>query len=63
LYDAQVFSTAAGLVGAGKILFGTDFPLIKHPRLLEQVRQSGLSADDQARITGGNIARLLGLAG
>ena len=61
LYDAQVFSTAAGLVGAGKILFGTDYPLIKHQRLLEQVRESGLSQDDQDRITGGNIARLLGL--
>jgi predicted TIM-barrel fold metal-dependent hydrolase len=61
LYDAKVFSTATGLVGADKILFGTDYPLIKHPRLLEQVRQSGLSLEDQARITGGNIARLLGL--
>ena len=63
LYDGQVFSTAAGLMGAGKILFGTDFPLIKHHRLLEQVRKSGLSAEDQARITGGNIASLLGLGG
>lgn len=63
LYDAQVFSTAASLVGSGKILFGTDYPLIKHSRLLEQVRESGLSADDQARITSGNISRLLGLGG
>ena len=63
LYDIQVFSTAAGLVGAGKILFGTDYPLIKHPRLLAQVQESGLSMKDQARITGGNIARLLGLDG
>ena len=63
LYNAQVFSTVVGLVGAGKILFGTDFPLIKHLRLLEQVRQTGLSFEDQARITGGNMARLLGLDG
>ena len=63
LYDAQVFSTAAGLVGAGKILFATDYPLIKQARVLEQVRESGLSAEEQARITGGNAAQLLGLDG
>ena len=63
LYDAQVFSAASGLAGAGKILFGTDYPLIKHPRLLKQVQHSGLSEDEQALIIGGNIARLLGLGG
>ena len=27
LYDAAVFRWVAGMVGAGKVLFGTDYPL------------------------------------
>ena len=61
LYNAQVFPTTVGLVGARKILFGTDYPLIKHQNLLEQIRASELSTEEQAYITGGNIAELLGV--
>ena len=61
LYNAQVFPTIVGLVGARKILFGTDYPLIKHQNLLEQIRGSELSTEEQAYITGGNIAELLGV--
>ena len=54
-----MFPSATRIVGAEHVLFGTDFPLIKHPRLLAQVRESGLSAEEQALITGGNAAKLL----
>ena len=63
LYTPDVFPSATGIVGAERVLFGTDFPLIKHARLLAQVRESGLSAEEQALITGGNAAKLLGLGG
>lgn len=63
LYTPDIFEAAAKAVGAERVLFGTDFPLIRHPRLLAQVRGSGLSDDDQALITGGNAARLFGLGG
>lgn len=63
LYTPEVFPSLARIVGADRVLFGTDFPLIPHPRLLAQVRQSGLPAQEQALITGGNAARLFGLGG
>ena len=63
LYTPDVFPSATRIVGVERVLFGTDFPLIKHPRLLAQVRESGLSEEEQALITGGNAARLFGLGG
>lgn len=61
LYRPEVISTVADLVGASKILFATDFPLIQPHRLLRQVLDSGLEPDSQQAILGGNAARLLGL--
>ena len=61
LYDARVFDVAAPLVGAERILLGSDYPLLRGSRLLSQVRESSLSDEDQAAIAGGNSARLLNL--
>ena len=61
LYRPEVFPTVARLVGADKILFGTDYPLIRHRRLLRQVKDSGLNASHQRAILGENAAALLGL--
>lgn len=61
LYDREVFDVVAGLVGADHILFATDWPLIKHERLVKQVDASALTKDEKAHVMGGNAARLLGL--
>ena len=61
LYDARVFETVAGLVGADRILFGSDFPLLAQERVLKQLDGAGLSAEEKAAIGGGNAARLFGL--
>ena len=61
LYETRVFSVVASLVGADRILLGSDYPLLRSNRLLAQVRESSLSESDVAAITGGNAARLLEL--
>lgn len=61
LYDARVFAAVAGLVGAERILFGSDFPLLPQERVLKQLDSAALSPEQKAAIGGGNAARLLGL--
>ena len=61
LYRREVIAVVAGLVGAGKVLFATDFPLIQPERLMKQVEESGLDSAGREAILGGNAARLLGL--
>ena len=61
LYRHEVFSTVAGLIGPDRVLFGTDFPLIKHSRLLRQVEEAHLDAESREKILGGNARTLLGL--
>ena len=59
LYTAQIFPVVAGLVGANRILLGTDFPLLRASRLLRQVERSPLSEAEKRMITGENAAALL----
>lgn len=61
LYRKEVFSVAAQAIGADRILFGTDFPLLRHSRVLEQIAQAKLDDDSRAAILGKNGAALLGL--
>lgn len=61
LYDPAIYATAARIVGAEKILLGTDFPLIHPTRYLEEIRRSGLLETDIRGICGRNAAVLLGL--
>ena len=59
LYKPQVFPVVAGLVGANRILLGSDYPLVRPRRLLQQVRRSPLSEADKQAIIGGNAAEVL----
>lgn len=59
LYDRRIFDAARTLVGAGKILFGSDFPLLGIARCQRQVFESSLTPDEQDAVLGGNAAALL----
>ena len=63
LYDASIWETAARIVGVDKLLFGTDYPLLKPSRYFKEIDAGALSEADRDLIKGGNAAALLGLAG
>lgn len=69
LYAPQIFRAVVNIVGADKILFGSDFPLILYPKrqkepemrsFLDQVRGIGFSPEELAQVLGGNAERVLG---
>ena len=59
LYGPRIFEVGARLVGARKILLGSDFPLVRARRLLAQIDRAELSDEDKTGIAGGNAATLL----
>jgi hypothetical protein len=62
LYRPEVFATVAAIAGADKLLWGSDYPLIAQPRMLDYARASNLDEPTLAAALGGNAARFLGLA-
>ena len=61
LYNPEIYRLAAQVVGAERILFGSDNPLMPPRRPLAEIKALGLPPATQALITGGNAARLLGI--
>lgn len=59
LYDKEVYPIAAEIVGPDRILFGSDFPLIKPSRYFKEMKESGLSQDAVQKICGHNATSLL----
>jgi hypothetical protein len=61
LYRPQVYKVAVDIVGPGRILFATDYPLLKMQRHLDEINKAGLSEDVRTAILGRNAKGLLGL--
>ena len=61
LYTARIFSAVAGLVGPERILLGSDYPLLRARRLLQQLGGDGLSTGAQQAVISGNARSLLGI--
>jgi uncharacterized protein len=70
LYDRRVYADGAAAAGAGRVLFGSDYPLLVYPReqtepdlvrVVADVRAAGLAPEVEAAVLGGNARRLLGL--
>lgn len=63
LYTPQVYYQVAQLVGADKILFGSDYPLLAQSRLLKEIEALDLPQETKNLILSGNAQRLLGIKG
>ena len=61
LYSPQVYHQVAQLVGADRILFGSDFPLLAQSRLLNEIKSLNLPEETKSLILSGNARRLLGI--
>ncbi|MFB0557376.1 MAG: amidohydrolase family protein [Dehalococcoidia bacterium] len=61
LYSPQVYSQVIQLVGASKILFGSDYPLLAQSQLLKEIRSLDLPEETKSLILSGNARRLLGI--
>jgi len=61
LYDPKIYRVASDIIGPEKILFGSDFPLIRPKRGLQEMEKAGLNPEEIARIQGQNAAGLLKL--
>jgi len=59
LYRSAIFPIVAGIIGADRILFGSDYRLLSQRRVIDHITQSGLSAAAIAQILGGNAQQLL----
>jgi len=60
LYDPRVYRVAVEILGADRILFGSDYPLISPSRYFKEMEEAGLSPDERERILGANALELLG---
>jgi len=61
LYNKDVYTKAVEIIGAEKILFGSDYPLIKPSRYFNEMESTDLSSQSIEKITGANTAHLLRL--
>ena len=61
LYHPQVYSQVSQLVGADKILFGSDYPLMAPTRLLQEIGSADLPEEAKNLILSGNAKRLFGI--
>ena len=60
LYTPQVYGQVAQLVGADKILFGSDYPLIPQRRFLKEINALDLSGRDKRENPGRKCQKVAG---
>jgi len=62
LYRPAIYRHVCDILGADRVLAGTDYPLLPWSRYRTEMERAGLSDEERWRICGQNAARLLGLA-
>jgi predicted TIM-barrel fold metal-dependent hydrolase len=61
LYRPEIYRHVSQLIGADRILFGSDYPVLPANRLLKEIDAAGLSGEDRIEILSGNARRLLNI--
>ena len=68
LYNKEIFRHVTDIIGADRILFGTDYPIMLYPqdsseadfsRMIADIRAAGLTDIEFDAIMGDNLRRLL----
>ena len=59
LYQPRIYTLVSELIGADKILFGSDYPLLPQTRLLQEINSAPLTEEEKNLITGENARKLL----
>ena len=59
LYKPEIINHVSAITGAGKILFGSDYPLMSPKRVISYIESAGIKKDDRMKILGGNAGTLL----
>ncbi len=63
LYTPEVYSQVIQLVGADRVLFGSDYPLLAQSRLLKEIETLDMPEETKNLVLAGNALRLLGIKG
>jgi predicted TIM-barrel fold metal-dependent hydrolase len=61
LYKPEVFRAFAASAGIGRLLYGSDYPLLGLPRYKRAMEEGGLTEEEKGAVLGNNLAALLGL--
>jgi uncharacterized protein len=61
LYSPAIYRQTMPLAAAGKVLFGSDYPLLKPRRLLAEINSQDLPKDIREQILSGNARKLLSI--
>ena len=59
LYSPEVYNQVIQLVGADRILFGSDYPLLAQSRVLQEINSAGLPEEAKKQVLADNARRLL----
>jgi predicted TIM-barrel fold metal-dependent hydrolase len=63
LYTPEIYNQVIQLVGANKVLFGSDYPLLAQGRLIKEIKALNLGEETENLILSANARRLLGIKG
>jgi predicted TIM-barrel fold metal-dependent hydrolase len=61
LYEPEIYALAAQMAGPDKILFGSDYPLLRPRRLLNEIQSQDLNEGLRLKILAKNALTLLGI--